>query len=250
MFICGNTTIQQDFDNNTPLAKYVLSLRAPLAVEHSDNEELGAEGADDSDAEDDQEQRVTVRRRPGLRRALQYDEADKLEWKFVPQGRESWQQFFSDSQVAKLVTPSIAIFSAYDHDKKCVRAGRFQLCFKVDEGWKCRCPVFHVGGFCVQTRAADYLEAKKEPPLFSIDDSIFEVEPGILWIVEDVGVSYQYVYLRADGMVGRRLFQFDAFTSCFADYLWCAKMQTRESQEALFSRCCRVRAFCNIASSR
>lgn len=198
-FQSGTDEIRFDFISNAPLVDYILSLRAPLAEALDDNDLAESDESDVSDADDDVV--FTVRRRPGLRRALRYDEADKEEWLSVPEGRDSWQQFFSDSQVAKLMTESIAIFSAYDHNHNRVRKGKFKLCFKVDGVWRCRCPDFAVRETCVGVLAAAHLERKKEKPLFVEDERVFEVEPGILWVAQDVGVSYQPVYQRADGTV-------------------------------------------------
>lgn len=198
-FKCGVELIAADFASNTPLVDFILSLRAPLSTEDSDEDsELETELDAADQADDGVDERVVVRRAPGVRRALLYDEADQTEWKTVPEGKDSWQQFFSDSQVAKLVTSNIAIFSAYDYKRSRVLTGKFQLCFRVDGIWRCKCDVCAVRETCSHTLSAARLDAKQEKPLFVAEDSIYEVEQGILWVVQDAGVAYQPVYQRAD----------------------------------------------------
>jgi hypothetical protein len=240
-FKCGVDLIAADFATNTPLVDFILSLRAPLSAEGFDEDSELETELDAADlADDGVDEPVVVRRGPGVRRALLYDEADKTEWKTVPEGKDSWQQFFSDSQVAKLVTSNIAIFSAYDNKRSRVLTGKFQLCFKVDGIWRCKCADCAVRETCSHTLSAARLDAKQEKPLFSADDAIYEVEPKILWVVQDTGVSYQPVYQRADLTVRtQRVYLSDSH----AGVVWRVQVQTSEPEQALFSRCARMRAF-------
>lgn len=133
-FHSGVPEIEADFSTNLALIEYVLGLRAPLTIgeDKSETTEHLDDAGGGNDAEMAEPNALVVRRKPASRRVFRYEHLgeEKTVFHGVPEGPESWQQFFSDSQVAKLVTPRLAIFSAYDHEKRTPRLGRFQLCYK------------------------------------------------------------------------------------------------------------------------
>lgn len=186
---------------------HVMGLRVSLAVDEQDagqDDEYDPFQDDDTVSADADmaAQPVVVRRQPATRRVFRYEQPeDKPKFQGVPEGPHSWQQFFSDSQVAKLITPRLAIFSAYDIKTHQVRVGRFQLCYKARDGWRCRCSVFAVSECCVQIRAAVRLEAQKDQPMFATEADVMEVEQGVLWAVRGNGVLFEAVYRRLDGSV-------------------------------------------------
>jgi hypothetical protein len=194
----GNAFIQLDFESNVPFREFVLAMRPALQLRAPDQAvQLAGSARNGSSARHNR-----ARRRIG--RVLKYKSAaEQTRWQGVAEGRDSWRQFFFDSQIAKLVSPKIAILSAYDHKQRKVQVGKFTLCYKGVSGWRCTCPDRSLAAVCVHLQSIWHLEEIKDEPLF--DDTagaaVLEVEPGVLWLVQDQGTSFKAVFLDSDNTV-------------------------------------------------
>lgn len=218
-FHCGSPVIQADLSANKVLIEYILGLRAALGGADSDIDtaELDQEhGPVDAEMNLTQSIEAVAKIQPAARRVLRYESGDdsKIPFHGVPEGPGSWQQFFADCQVAKLVSPRMAVVSAYDHENQRVRLGRFQLCYKVKDSWHCRCPAFAVRKSCVCVRAAAHLE-QTEKPMFAAEQAVIEIEPGALWAVQGNGVLFEPVYRQLDATVCQ--------DRCLVDRLLCRR---------------------------
>jgi hypothetical protein len=122
---------------------------------------------------------------------------------FVKEGKGSWQQFFADTQVRELVTPDMAIFSAYNEEFQIPIVGKFVLVYRdgVDGQWRCTCTRFGLDKTCVHVPCAKHLCDEKQKALFESESQVMVIADAVLWVVEDHGVNFQVVCRRDDGTV-------------------------------------------------
>lgn len=197
-FDSGDAFIKYDFDCNLPLREFVLAMQPPLPLRVLGHIPLEPLAGSDRDVPSTRHNRA----RRHLGSALKYkSEAEQSRWQGVAEGRDSWRHFFYNAQIAKLVTRKIAIFSSYDHIQRQVQVGKFTVCSKGVAGWRCTCPDRTLTHDCVHLPSISHLEATKDEPLFDGPEPVLEVEPGILWLVQDQGTAFKAVFLDSAGTV-------------------------------------------------
>lgn len=190
----GPSHIVADFKLNLDLREFILVLAPPIRLSVADVSRARTAPALRSEGESKVDKKTVIGRAARRCKRVTAAELDVLG---VAEGPSSWRQFILNSQIAVLVTSTVAVFNRYDSTTSSVRVGEFQIAYKSGAGWKCGC---NSQSKCFHTQAADFI-SQRDGPLFDRSAAIMVVEEGALWLVEDIGVRWQPVYRRSDDTV-------------------------------------------------